>query len=284
MLLTLYFALCSQKMGFIACLFSGLLLGAGFLLKQSAASAGLAIVLVFLLRRKYRQSVTLILTACVPVIMVLVLLLWRHEPFLENFFAAGRSTWSLLGALSWLREPHLLRPTAIMLFAVGAVGSLRAITEGEQAQMLVSFAVVNLIAGFATIPQLGGQTNYFLPGFAGCALLLPFAIRVFVENLDAVKLTGILVTLGFLAALADCAATFYFLPSSTGGRVIPSGYLSSLRVLSDDDYLLVRTRDPVLIDPFTAHSLELQGHWSSAASSEKLRWATTTWQFLVVAK
>ena len=265
MLLALYFALRTQDMGFTACVLAGSLVGIGFLLKQSAAAAGIAIALAYLFNnRRYNQILVLFLSAAVPVATAAALLLWHHEPFLEHFLSAGRTVWSIAGGASWVAEGHLNRPTVIILFAVGVVGFQRALTEGEQGQMLAAFAAVNLLGGFATIPQLGGQINYFIPGVAGCALLLPFAIRAFMDHLDAVKLTGILVILGFLVALADCAGAYYRLPPRGGGRLIPPGYLSSLKILSDDDYLELHTRDPELIDPVTAHSLELQGRWSSA--------------------
>ena len=271
MLLALYFALRSQKTETAFCALSGLLLGVGFLLKQSAAAGGLAIVLVLLLNKKFKHVVVFVLTAGLPIVIAFALLLWHHEPFLEHFFSAGRSTWSLSGAASWLAEPHLNRPTALMLFAVAAAGTWRAIAEGEQGQMLVSFAAVNLLAGLASIPQLGGQTNYFIPAFAGCALLLPFAIRTCQENIDSIRITGIIIILGFLAALADCVAAYHMLPPSDGGRPIPAAYFRSLKILSEDDYLLLHTYDPSLIDPFTVHSLELQGRWSAAGVVNDIR-------------
>jgi hypothetical protein len=271
MLLGLYFALRSRKMGLTASALSGFLVGVGFLLKQSAAAAGVAIVLVFLLNKRYRNVIVCTVAAGVPLVIAFVLL-WRHrEPFLEHFLSAGKVVWSLTGAVSWVGQGHLDRPTILMLFVVAAIGSLRAITEGEQAQMLVSFTVVNILAAFATIPQLEGETNYFLPAFAGCALLLPFAMRAFAENLDTIKITGIVVTLGFLAALADCAASYYALPPSGGGRHIPPGYLGSLKIFSDDGYLLLHTRDPGLLDPLTNHSLELNGHWNSDGVVKELQ-------------
>lgn len=264
MLLGLYFALDVQRRAITASALSGFLIGIGFLVKQSAAAAGLAIVLVLLLNKRFRSSVVFCIAAGVPVVIALVLLLMHHEQFLEHFLVAGRTSWSLRGAAGWLAEPHLFRPTAVVLFAVAAIGIPRAVKSGEQGRMIVSFALVNLFTGFATIAQLGGQTNYFLPGFAGCALLLPFAMEAFNENLRAIEVTGVIAFLAFLAAFADCAGTFVELPSSQSGRTIPRGNISSLKILTDDDYFLVHTRDPSLVDPFTAHSLELRGRWNSS--------------------
>jgi hypothetical protein len=262
MLLALLFAVRFQEMGIKSSLLAGSLIGLGFLVKQSAAAAGLSIALVYLFNGRYKQIVVLVLSAAAPVVIAFAFLSWRQEPFLDHFLAAGHTTWSLAGAGAWLAEGHLSRPTAILYYAIGTVGFLRAIKAGEQAQMLAAFAAVNVFAGFALIPQLGGAANYFLPGFAGCALLLPFAIRTFEENVRAPRAIAALVTLSFLAALLDCAAGFYVLPRSSAGRYIPYGLLSSFKVLSDDGYLEVHTRDPEIIDPFTIHSLELQGRWN----------------------
>ena len=262
MLLALLFAVRIQEMGIKASLLAGSLIGLGFLVKQSAAAAGLSIALVYLFNGRYKQIVVLVLSAAAPVVIAFAFLMWRHEPFLDHFLAAGHTTWSLAGAAAWLAEGHLSRPTAILYYAIGAVGFLRAITAGEQGQMLAAFAAVNVFAGFALIPQLGGAANYFLPGFAGCALLLPFAIRTFEENVRAPRAIAVLLILTFLAAVLDCAAGFYVLPRSSAGTYIPPGSLSSFKVLSDDPYLELHTRDPELIDPFTIHSLELQGRWN----------------------
>ena len=262
MLLALLFALRIPEMGITASLLAGSLIGVGFLVKQSAAAAGLSIALVYLLNGRYKHIIALVLSAAVPVGIVFALLVGNHEPFLEHFLAAGRESWSLAGAAAWLAEGHLSRPTAILFYAIGTVGFLRAITAGERAQMLASFAAVTVFAGFALIPQLGGAANYFLPGFAGCALLLPFAIRTFEENVRAPRAIAVLLILTFLAAVLDCAAGFYVLPRSSAGTYIPPGSLSSFKVLSDDPYLELHTRDPELIDPFTIHSLELQGRWN----------------------
>ena len=262
MLLALYFALQIEEWGYAACVLSGLAVGVGFLVKQSAGAAGLAIVLVLLSNRRVLRAVIVTISAAVPLALALFLLLSHHEQFLEHFLSAGRSTWSIGGAASWLAEPHLMRPSALMLFAIATAGIARALSSGEKAQMIASFALVNLAAGFATIPQLGGQTNYFIPGFAGCALLLPYAIQTFQENRKAIELAGIIAVIGFVAAFADCAGAFHMLPSVYSPKTIPPGYLSSLKIFSEDDYLLVHTRDPELLDPFTTHSLELKGRWS----------------------
>jgi len=273
MMLALYFALHVQSMAITASALSGFLVGIGFLVKQSAGAAGLAIVLILLLNKRFRSSVVFCIAAGVPVIIALVLLLMHHEQFLEHFLVAGRTSWSLRGAAGWLAEPHLFRPTAVLLFAVAAIGIPRAVESGEQGQMIVSFALVNLFAGFVTVAQLGGQTNYFIPGFAGCALLLPFAMGAFTKNLRAIEVTGVIVFLGCMAAFADCAGTFVGLPSSRSGKIASLGYISSLKVLTDNDYFLVHTRDPVLVDPFTAHSLELRGRWNSSGIVKEIEMA-----------
>jgi hypothetical protein len=262
MLLALYFALRIPEMGITASLLAGSLIGVGFLVKQTAAAAGLSIALVYLLNGRYKHIVVLVLSAAVPVAIAFALLVGNHEPFLEHFLAAGHESWSLAGAAAWLAEGHLSRPTAILSYAIGTVGFLRAIKLAEQAQMLASFAAITVFAGFALISQLGGAANYFLPGFAGCALLLPFAIRTFEENVRAPRAIAVLLVLIFGAAVLDCAVGFYVLPRSSAGTYIPSGFLSSFKVLSDDPYLELHTRDPEIIDPFTIHSLELQRRWN----------------------
>jgi hypothetical protein len=258
-LLSLYFALHAGD-GISACALSGLFLGVGFLLKQSAGATALAIAIPSLLHKRYKRLVVFTLAAALPVVIALALLLWRREPFLEHFLAAGRATWSLADALGWLWQGNINRPGQLMLFAVAAAGIPYGIAGGDQGQTLVSFACVNALASLIQTFQVGGSTNYFIPAFAGCALLLPFAIRGYRHNVDSIRGVGLVAAVGFLAALVDCTASY---PPGRG-RTIPPPFFNSLRVLSDDSYLVLHTRDPVLIDALTAHSLELQGRWSSA--------------------
>jgi Dolichyl-phosphate-mannose-protein mannosyltransferase len=263
MLAALYFAVRNGKNRNADCALAGLLVAVGFLFKQSAAVAGVAIAVVYLFRREYRRLAILIVSAGVAVLIALALLLRSREPFLEHFFVAGQESWSLFGGAEWVAN-HMSKPTIFLALAVGAVGSTRALFEDEPAQMVASFALFNLCAGFATIPQLGGAMNYFLPGFAGCALLLPFAIRVFRENSNSVHSAGILIILAFLVGLAECAVAYYRSVPAIPRQGVPWGYVASLRILSDDDYLVQRGRDPELVDLFTTHSLELQHRWDSS--------------------
>ena len=183
MLLCLLFALREEEWGPRACIFSGFFAGTAFLLKQSAMAAPAAIAAVFLLKKKYKQTFILALSAAAPVVIAFGILLWRREPFIEQFTAVGRSIWSIAGGARWMVSPRAAVMLAVPL-AIGVTGFISAMKGNEKAKMIASFALINLCAGLATIPQVGGDVNYFLPALAGCSLLLPFAIRAVTEQME----------------------------------------------------------------------------------------------------
>lgn len=261
MLLCLLFALHEEELGRRACIFSGFFAGAAFLLKQSAMAAPAAIAAVFLLKKRYKQTFVLALSAAVPVVVVFGILLWRQEPFIEQFTAVGKSIWSIAAAAHWMvsRRSEVMLPIPL---AIGGVGFIGAIRGGQQSKMIASFALINLCAGIASIPQIGGDVNYFLPTLAGCSLLLPFAIRAVAQAMSTRPATGALAAMVLLMGTIATVGVCYRYRSFAPRAHIPYERLQSLKVVSDAPYVAMHGRDPELLDPYTSHSFELNGHWS----------------------
>lgn len=262
MLLCLLFALREEEWGLRACIFSGFCAGTAFLLKQSAMAAPAAIAAVFLLKKKYKQTFILALSAAAPVVIAFGILLWRREPFIEQFTAVGKSIWSIADAVRWTLDSKFgLRPVLAVPLAFGVTGFISAIKGNEKAKMIASFALMNWCAGLATIPQIGGAPNYFLPAFAGSSLLLPFAIRAVTEQMARRPATGILAVAVLLAGIA-MAAVKYSISRSQALRTGTSfEVLRPFKILSEDPYIPLQGRDPEMLDPFTSHVFELTGHW-----------------------
>jgi Dolichyl-phosphate-mannose-protein mannosyltransferase len=270
MLLCLLFALDEGRLGYATCVLSGLFAGGAFILKQSAAAAPAAIAVVFALRRKYKQVVVLALSAAVPVVVAFGILLWRRETFIEQFTSVGKSIWSIAAAARWMVSPR----SAVMLpvpLAIGGVGFISAIRGNEQSKMIGSFALINLCAGIATIPQVGGDVNYFLPALAGCSLLLPFAIRAVVQAMNTRPVAGDLAIMVLLTgAIATLGVCHRYGPRASRVR-IPYESLQSLKVISDAPYIAMHGRDPELLDPYTSHSFELKGYWNPSDVITKIQ-------------
>jgi hypothetical protein len=269
MLLCLLFALCEEQWGPAACIASGLLAGAAFLLKQSAAAAPIAIGAVFLLEKKYRQIVWFALSAATPLALALGILLWHREPFFEQFTAVSRGVWSLGAGAQWIMKPG--HGALAIPLLIGGVGFLPARRESGRSKMIAAFALVSLCAGLATIPQVGGNINYFLPTLAGCALLLPFAMRVVVPKMSAAPAIAILASIVLLAGTAGGALECDDVRAYTAWTDASYEGLRSFKILSDDPYTSVHGRDPELLDPYTIHAFELTGHWNPSGVIESVQ-------------
>jgi len=272
MLLSLLFALREEEWGLRACIFSGFFAGTAFLLKQSALAAPAAIAVVFLLKKKYKQTFILALSAAAPLVVTFGILLWRREPFIEQFTSVGKSIWSIVAAAKWLVGRQFgFWPILAAPLVIGGTGFISAIRGNEKAKMIASFALMNLCAGLATIPQIGGDVNYFLPALAGCSLLLPFAIRVVAKEIGGRPATGILVVAVLLAGIAVVAVKYTVLRSHAPRTDISFDVLRPFKILSDDPYIAMHGRDPEMLDPFTAHVFELAGHWNPSPVIESIQ-------------
>jgi Dolichyl-phosphate-mannose-protein mannosyltransferase len=272
MLVCLLLALLEGQIGQLAYVFSGLLAGSAFLVKQSAVTVAISIMVTLLFRKRYRQTALLALSAAVPLVLVFGILLARREPFMQHFTSIGHTLWSVSAGARWVT--HYLAETANVLpLAIGSVGFVSAITGDEQSQMIASFTLVNVLAGFATIPQLGGSINYFLPALAGCALLLPFAMRTISRNVSAAMATSILAIVGLLSATAGIAiaARDFQLGSAREWQKATYERLHSLRIISDTHYIPVYGRDPELLDSGLMHALELTKYWDPSSVIESIR-------------
>jgi len=258
MLLCLLFAVREEEWGLQAYILSGFFAGTAFLLKQSAMAAPAAIAAVFLLKKKYKQTFVLALGAAAPVAIAFGILLWRREPFIEQFTAVGKSIWSIANGARWMVSPWAVMMLAVP-FAIGATGFISAIKGSGKAKMVASFALMSLCGGLATIPQIGGDLNYFLPALAGCALLLPFAIRVVTRRMGPATV-GVAIGM-LLLGITVTASGLHRYPMFAPRTDIPYGNLSSSKILAVDPYITLHGRDPEMLDPFTTHVFELAGRW-----------------------
>jgi hypothetical protein len=258
MLLCLLLALREEEWGLQACILSGFFAGTAFLLKQSAMAAPAAIVAVFLLQKKYKQTFVLALGAAAPVVIAFGILLWRREPFIGQFTAVGKSIWSIANGARWVASAWAIVMLAVP-FAIGATGFISAMKGSGKAKMIASFALMSLCGGLTTIPQIGGDVNYFLADLAGCALLLPFAIRVVTQRMGPA--TGAVAIAVLLLGITVTAGGLHRYPMFAPRTDIPYGSLSSLKILAADPYIALHGRDPEMLDPFTTHVFELAGRW-----------------------
>lgn len=249
------------------CMVSGALGGMSFLMKQPGIMAPIAIGVVWLLHRRFRQTFWLAMGTLVPVLLMLALLLAHREQFLDQYISIGKAlrslsdarfyTWTLLGSSARL-----------MPIGIGALGLIPAFSS-ERGQMVVSFTLLNWFVGLAGMSQLGAGSNYFLAGFLGCGLLLPFALELVRKNIVFAPATLVIaVGIGYLASTYSIGAVF----NGINMNPHPYGSLAQFHILSDRPGIALRGRNPDLLDPISVHMVELGGGgWSSEPIVQNVR-------------
>jgi hypothetical protein len=205
-----------------------------------------------------------------PVALMLGVLLWKRGAFLEQFSSVKQALWSPLEGTCFALY-KLFRITMLVPILVAVIGFARAIRGSTSAQMIAAFTAVNWIVGFSGLLQVGSDVNYFLPGLAGCALLLPFAITAI---RDTVRLRATFEFIIFFLVLAISVQLIYSCMVLSAHLRRPNKAYEALRpfkILSDLPVLTLHGRDPDLLDPFTSHNLELAEHWNSAPIIENVQ-------------
>lgn len=252
------------------CVLGGILAGLAFLVKQPGIAVPIAVLAVLVHKKKFRSATIFLLNAGLPVVVMFGFLLWREGHFIEQVTSVSKGVWSLPeGAI--FASHKLFNITMIVPIVIGAIGFAQAMRTADARSLIIAaFAVTNWLVGFSGLPQLGANINYFLPGLAACALLLPFAMQMIRKSTHSeAYLAVIVLTLLFAIPQQAELASWVFSPAL---RPAERSYLplASFRILSDRPVFTVHGRDPDLLDPFTAHELELGRHWDSASIVENI--------------
>jgi hypothetical protein len=271
MLLSLLWAVEGDSLGGAGYVFSGILAGLAFLIKQPGIAAPVAIIAILIYRRKFRPAAIFALSSGFPVVLVFAALLWHGGPFLEQFASVGKGVWSLQQGFIFTFD-KLSRLLLLVPIGIGAIGFVQAIRVATPAsQMIAAFAVTNWVVGFLGLPQLGADTNYFLGGLMGCALLLPFAVQLVRRNLQS-KVYFVLI-ISTLVWIISQEVTIVSRVFSDTFRPAERSYssLEPFKILSDRPIYTVHGRDPDILDLFTSHELELAGYWDPSFIVQNIR-------------
>jgi hypothetical protein len=248
---------------------AGVFAGIAFLIKQPGLAVAAAIFFVLILQKEFKKVAVLTACALAPVVLTLCILYWHRDPFFQQITYAGKSRWSLGDAAHFLLF-NSASACLLVPFAIGALGFARAIRLDSKSKMIAVFALVNWLAGLSAMPQVGGNLNYLFPALAGCALLLPYAIQVMQSpaRLSASMLVASLALLWASSlAYARDKSMMWYLDDSTDA---PLTWLRPYRILSDVTTMNLHGREPVFLDPFGAHVLELTGKWDATPLLESL--------------
>jgi hypothetical protein len=270
MLLSLLLAVEGDTLGVAGYMLAGTLAGVAFLIKQPGVAAPIAVLTILLCRKKFRPAAVYAFSAGLPVVLTLTILLWHKGPFVEQFTSVREGLWSFhQGALFALDQFSNI--TRLVPILIGAIGFAQAIRGDIASQMIAAFALANWVVGLSGLPQLGSDVNYFLPGLAGCALLLPFAVEMIRKNLRW-KVAYALIIVGLVwTTTTEVGLALWALAPNLQQSESPYVVLAPFKILSDRSIFTLHGRDPDLLDPYTAHELELGRHWDSSPIIEEVR-------------
>jgi hypothetical protein len=249
---------------------SGALAGIAFLIKQPGLAVAAAVFAVLIPQKKFKAAAVLTASTIAPIAVTFCILYWRRDPFFQQVTFAAKSRWSLSDAAHFLSSDYFA-PCLIVPFFLGAMGFVRAMRLDGKAKMIAAFALLNIVTGLLGLAQVGGNLNYLLPGLAGCALLLPYAGQ-WMPSPARVTAPMVIACVALLWATSTAytreAAILRYLNLASEASLT---WLRPFRILSDAPTLNLHGRQPILLDPFGAHVLELTGSWDATPVIESLQ-------------
>jgi hypothetical protein len=271
MTLSLFVAVAQESPSLPMCFLAGALGGVAFLIKQPGAGVVLAIALVWLLHKKFRQTVWLIAGAAAPVILMLASLAFHHERyFVMQYLTVGKALWSLPSGLAFLADA-LYNLYMLIPIGIGAIGFARALGAGERAQVIASFTLVNWLVGLSGAPQVGSAGNYLYAGLIGCALLLPFTLLALREHVKSVAALVLVIFGLYHVTVMEADETHTVFAAQANFAADPYRTFAPYHILSDKPVFALYGRNPDLLDPLSLRIMEVAGNWSSAPIAAEVR-------------
>ncbi len=245
------------RAGMLFC--AGALGALGLLTKQNVAAVLLAVLLDSLTARRYRDAAALIAGSTAVGGLILTVLWLRHEPFLPNFAVIKHA--SVLWSSAIPQAVALMRYSMVSVIAVGiALTGVRVRWREQRYRAVLLAILLGCISNVAGLAILGSDANYFVLPWFLVILMVPAGL----SRVEEWAARSILIPIGL--TVLGCAFVLHQRDHfrQTPGRNLVTNNIGKLRLLSDWPYLELRSRDPVLLDPYFYHQLSLQGVWSIA--------------------
>jgi hypothetical protein len=270
MLVSLYLLVSAGEQDWFLYAFAGVFAAIAFLIKQPGIAVAITGFGVLVVKKEYRKAALFGAGAAIPALAFLAYMI-RHEPFfLQQFTSVGKGYWSLWEGVRFVAT-KFAEIVHFVPLCIGGLGFAWALKKDWKMQAIAWFAVVNWVVEISGLPQLGSGINYFLPGLAGCALLLPGAVDFIRENMRSAVfhvLAGAALIWACYTGVIGCAFTtvYYRAPQQMSYAA-----LRPYRIISDISLLSLYGHDPDLLDSFAVHSLELKGNWSSDPVVQNIR-------------
>jgi len=249
---------------------AALAVGLALLIKQTFVAAPIAIVCWLLYRRRYLEAGRWAASVMAIVGVGYGITWWREPLMLSHVRAVGQPLLDYRGAL---RITIIAVSQFAVPFAIVRLLAMRSAPDRRVALPLAYCAVAWLIA-LCTIPQVGGNVNYFWePLFASAVLAGPAIVAT--ARLDARTPSTVAATLcvlllwAFLPVIRDNGASIH--GTIARAREYParrSRWLAFVAIIARHHVLSTRSDvtvsgiDPEVPDPFESTVLDRRGAWS----------------------
>ena len=251
---------------------AGVCVSLAWLFKQTFIAAPAAILIWLGLEHRFRQIVTFLITAAVPVVLLLGALSLHGEPVGEQFFLLRHLPFSLPSALGVVVDALFDYPAGGLEIALALLWLPRAWHEPpSRKRLLALYFVLASITALGALLQIGSYRNHLLEGWVLCAILVPFGLQRMMETWqDVPQLFRAVVLLMILVILSLGLGNW-------GGNEEPqqegelAAALQNATVFSDIPYIAAHGQNPELLDLFACRVLEVAGYWSPAPVVRQLR-------------
>jgi hypothetical protein len=238
---------------------AGVLGALGFLTKQSVGAVLLALAIDSVIAKRFRDTAALIGGSAVTTGLILSVLWLRHEPFLANFGVIQHASVQWPAAIPQAIRFVQFSLTSVVALGIAMVGVGQSWRDVSYRPVLLAivFGCISSVAGLAIA---GADANYLILPWFLVILMVPAGLGRIEES--AQRSVWIPVGLTMLTCLFLFYQRSYF--RKTPAQNLVTERVGDLRMLSDWPYLELRSRDPILLDPYFYHQLSLQGVWSIA--------------------
>jgi hypothetical protein len=236
---------------------AGVLGALGYLTKQNVGVVLLALTIDSVLAKRFRDTIVLIGGSAAATALILSVLWWRHEHFLANFLVIKSASVLWSAAIPQTVRFLLGSLTSVAAAGIACVGAMERWRAARYRPIILSIVLgcASSVAGFAIV---GGDINYLILPWFLIILLAPAGLNKIEEWAQRSVWIPVAITILCCAFLFHQRGNF----REISGPNLVTKKIGDIRMLSDWPYLELRSRNPVLLDPYFYHQLSLQGVWS----------------------
>jgi hypothetical protein len=246
--------------------------GTAVLFKQTFLAAPVAIIGWLIYRRRFKEAICWVAAFALTVVGGYAIVWWREPLMLEHMAAIRHPVLEYRGAIEILGTA-LAQPVA----PFAALGGFLALRRRAPEELLIlSYCVVAWLMAILTIPQVGGNINYFWePLLASAALAGPGLYELQRKANRAPTLVTVMLLMLLVRAfipmlrqeLNDVSDSYRYVREYQVRQTRWESLLSVVsgrRLLSTIPALTSKSATPEIPDPYLNSVLESRGRWDAS--------------------